>query len=94
VWAYSRKRAVHDNTTLTAQENRAREVIEGQKSARTPPFIKTMGGERSLDEASLARARQLAGLKGYVTNIPADFMSVSEVIGSTTTCGTWSSPSG
>lgn len=82
VWAYSRKRAVHDNATLTAQENRAREVIEGQKSARTPRFVKTSGGARSLDEASLARARQLAGLKGYVTNIPANIMAAGEVIGS------------
>jgi hypothetical protein len=82
VWAYSRKRAVHDSKTLTAQENRAREVIEGQKAARTPRFVKTSGGARSLDEASLARARQLAGLKGYVTNIPANVMAAGEVIGS------------
>lgn len=82
VWAYSRKRAVHDNKTLTAQENRAREVIEGQKASRTPRFVKTSGGARSLDEASLARARQLVGLKGYVTNIPANIMTAGEVIGS------------
>ena len=82
VWAYSRKRAVHDNKTLTAQENRAREVIEGQKSARTPRFVKTSGGKRCLDEASITRARQLAGLKGYVTNIPANIMTAGEVIGS------------
>ncbi|MDF2051179.1 hypothetical protein [Arthrobacter sp. Cr_A7] len=81
VWAYSRKRAVHDNKTLTAQENRAREVIEGQKAARTPRFVKTSGGARSLDEASLTRARQLAALKGYVTNIPANIMTAGEVIG-------------
>jgi len=37
---------------------------------------------RSLDEASLARARQLSGLKGYVTNIPANTMAAGEVIGS------------
>jgi hypothetical protein len=82
VWAYSRKRAVHDNKTLTAQENRAREVIEGQKASRTTRFVKTSGGARSLDEASLARARQLVGLKGYVTNIPATVMAAGEVIGS------------
>ena len=82
VWAYSRKRAVRDAATLTAQENRAREVIEGQKAARTPRFVKTTGGKRSLDEASLTRARQLAGLKGYVTNIPATVMAAGEVIGS------------
>jgi hypothetical protein len=82
VWAYSRKRAVRDGKTLTAQENRARAVIAGQKAARTPRFVKTTGGARSLDEASLARARQLVGLKGYVTNIPAQVMPPAEVIGS------------
>ena len=82
MWAYSRKRAVHDDKTLTVQENRAREVIEGQKAARTPRFVKTSGGALSLDDASLTRARQLAGLKGYVTNIPANIMTAGEVIGS------------
>ncbi|QYF89894.1 IS1634 family transposase [Arthrobacter sp. PAMC25284] len=65
VWAYSRKRAARDTATLALQESRAREVIDGQKAARTPRFVKTSGGARSLDEASLTRARQLAGLKGY-----------------------------
>src|SRR5699024_9548028 len=37
VWAYSAKRAARDNKTLTAQENRAKAVIAGQKAARTPP---------------------------------------------------------
>ncbi|MBT2554997.1 IS1634 family transposase [Arthrobacter sp. ISL-5] len=82
VWAYSRKRAVRDATTFTAQENRAREVIEGQKAARVPRFVKTTGGKRSLDDTSLTRARQLAGLKGYVTNIPATVMPAADVIGS------------
>ena len=37
---------------------------------------------RSLDEAALARARRLVGLKGYVTNIPASLMPAPEVIAS------------
>ena len=82
VWAYSTKRAVRDNKTLTLQENRAREVVEGEKSARTPRFVKTSNGAKSLDEASLARARRLVGLKGYVTNIPAQQMDAGEVIAS------------
>lgn len=40
-------------------------VIEGQNQAPTPHFVKTAGGQRSLDEASPARARHLGGLKGY-----------------------------
>jgi len=82
VWAYSQKRAVRDNKTLTLQENRANAVIAGEKAARTPRFVKTSNGARSLDEAALARARRLVGLKGYVTNIPASLMPPSEVIGS------------
>ena len=67
VWAYSRNRAVRDTKTLTAQENRARGVITGAKAARMPRFVKTAKGRFVLDEAALARARRLAGLKGYVS---------------------------
>jgi hypothetical protein len=82
VWAYSTKRAVRDGKTLTLQENRAKAVVAGDKSARTPRFVTITNGSRSLDEASLARARRLVGLKGYVTNIPATLMPAGEVIGS------------
>ena len=80
VWVYSRKRAARDGHTLTAQENRARAVIAGEKATRTPRFVTTSNGARSLDEAALARARKLVGLKGYVTNIPASVMTAGEVI--------------
>lgn len=82
VWAYSTKRAVRDNKTLTLQENRAKAVVAGEKAARTPRFVKTSNGTKSLDQASLARARRLVGLKGYVTNIPAHVMPAGEVIAS------------
>jgi hypothetical protein len=80
VWAFSASRFARDNRTLTAQENRARDVISGAKSARTPRFVKTDGGAPALDEKALARARKLAGLKGYVTNIPVTVMPPAEVI--------------
>lgn len=65
-----------------AGENRAKAVIAGEKAARTPRFVKTSNGTRTLDEAALARARRLAGLKGYVSNISAEVMPADEVIGS------------
>jgi hypothetical protein len=80
VWAYSTKRAVRDNKTLTMQENRAKAVVAGQKAARTPRFVKTGNGTRTLDQAALARARRLVGLKGYLTNIGIDTMAAGEVI--------------
>jgi len=82
VWAYSTKRAVRDNKTLTLQENRAKAVVAGERAARTPRFVKTDNGTAKLDEASLTRARRLVGLKGYVTNIEASLMPAGEVIGS------------
>lgn len=43
VWAYSTKRAVRDNKTLTLQENRAK---EGSSPGRTPRFVKNSNGTR------------------------------------------------
>jgi Transposase DDE domain len=81
VWAYSTKRAVRDNKTLTLQEKRANAVIAGEKTVRIPRFVKSTSSGHVLDQASLARARKLAGLKGYVTNITTDLMPPAEVIG-------------
>lgn len=64
VCAYSANKATRDRATITAQENKARAVIAGEKAARTPRFVKMRNGNRSLDEASLSRARALVGLKG------------------------------
>jgi Transposase DDE domain len=82
VWAYSTRRAVHDNKTLTAQENRARAVVAGDTTARKPRFVKTAKSGYALDETALARARSLTGLKGYVTNIATAVMPAAEVIAS------------
>ena len=82
VWAYSKKRAARDNQTLTAQENRARAVIAGEKRPKSTRFVTTRKGDQVLDEASIARARSLVGLKGYVTNIPSHLMDAGEVVSS------------
>lgn len=80
VWAYSAKRARRDQKTLYTQETRARAVISGERAAKSTRFVKTHAGDRVLDEASLARAQSLVGLKGYVTNIDATVMPAAEVI--------------
>ncbi|CAN5507049.1 IS1634-like element ISMsm6 family transposase [soil metagenome] len=82
VWAYSTKRAVRDNKTLNLQEAKARAVVAGDKPARTPRFVTTRNGAQELDTPSLERARRLAGLKGYVSNIDAQLMPAAEIIAS------------
>lgn len=80
VWQYSTRRAVRDNQTLNAQEARARDVVDGGKAPKTTRFVKTTAGGRTLDTASIDRARSLVGLKGYVTNHPSSIMGPGEVI--------------
>ena len=82
VWVYSKKRAARDNQTLTAQANRARAVIAGEKRPKGTRFVTVHQGDQVLDEASIARARSLVGLKGYVTNIPSRLMDAGEVVSS------------
>ena len=82
VWAYSKKRAARDSQTLTAQANRARAVIAGEKRPKGTRFVTVYQGDQVLDEASIARARSLVGLKGYVTNIPSRLMDAGEVVSS------------
>ena len=82
VWAYTKKRAARDNQTLIAQANRARAVIAGEKRPKGTRFVTVHAGDATLDEASIARARSLVGLKGYVTNIPPHLMDAGEVVSS------------
>lgn len=80
IWAYSAKRARRDQKTLSAQEARARAIVAGEKASKSARFVKTRGTDRSLDEANLARAQSLVGLKGYVTNVSAEVMPAAELI--------------
>jgi hypothetical protein len=63
IWAYSAKRARRDQKTLYGEEARARAVINGDSKAKSTRFVKTRAGDRVLDEAGLARAQSLVGLK-------------------------------
>lgn len=89
IWQYKAARARRDQKTLDAQEARAKAVVAGDKQAKITRFVTVSGDHRTLDEASLARARGLVGLKGYVTNIDAAQMPASEVIGKYHDSGTW-----
>src|SRR5699024_2197735 len=81
-WQYRRKRAVRDHHTLGLQKDRAQAVIDGNKPAKSARFVQTKGGMKAFDHTSSDRAYDMAGWKGYVTNIPADLMSAAEVVSS------------
>ena len=82
IWVYSHKRAARDAKTLALQEAKARDIIAGVKTTKQVRFLKTTKSGRSIDEASLKRAKSLVGLKGYLTNIDAITMTPDEVVSS------------
>ncbi|BAW92677.1 ISMsm6, transposase [Actinomyces sp. Chiba101] len=55
-------------------------MVAGHRRPKGTRFVTTRKGDQVLDDKALARARRLAGLKGYVSNIPATVMPASEVI--------------
>ena len=56
--------------------------VAGEKRPKGTRFVTVHQGDQVLDEASIARARSLVGLKGYVTNIPSRLMGAGEVVSS------------
>ena len=80
VYHYSAKRDRRDNHTLDKQVERAQKIADGRRPLRKDRFVKLTGTHPQVDQALIDRARQLAGLKGYVTNIPATTLPGGEIV--------------
>lgn len=80
VWHYKWQRAQRDRRTLNAQIDRAQRVADRSEPLNKQRFVKVTGQTVALDEASIERARQSAGYKGYVTNIDSSVMDGHAVV--------------
>jgi hypothetical protein len=80
VYQYSFTRSQHDNRAINAMVARAEKVAAGQRPVRKDRFVKFSDAETSVDWDLVERARSLAGIKGYVTNIPAQTMDGPAVV--------------
>jgi transposase len=80
VYQYSFKRAKRDNRAINAMVDRAEKVASGDRPVKKDRFVKLDGADKRVNWALVERARQLAGLKGYVTNIKPKTMSGQAVI--------------
>ena len=81
VYQYSFKRHKRDDRAINAMIERAEKIATGQASMRNARFLKVTGATKEVDKALVDRARQLAGLKGYVTNIDKTTMTGANVMG-------------
>jgi transposase len=80
VYQYLFKRAQRDNRAINAMIERAEKVAAGDRPIKKDRFVKLDGATKSVDWTLIDRARQLAGLKGYVTNIDQKRMTGQAVI--------------
>src|SRR5450759_2858832 len=80
IYQYKFTRYSHDNPAINAMVARAEKITTGATAMAKARFVKVTGATKELDQALIDRARQLAGLKGYVTNLPATTMDGQAVI--------------
>jgi transposase len=80
VYEYSFKRSQHDNRAINKMIERAEAVAAGTRPLKKERFVKITDAVKGVDWDLVERARYLAGLKGYVTNIDADTMDGQQVV--------------
>ena len=79
VYQWKFKREQHDNKAINAMIDRAEKIADGPAAAQRP-VPQGHRREQGRGPGLVDRARQLAGLKGYVTNLPAATMGGAAVI--------------
>lgn len=80
VYHYSFKREKRENYTLNKQIEKAEKVANGQRPLKRDRFVKLAGKKPGVDWALVDRARQLLGLKGYVSNISSEVLDGPAVV--------------
>jgi hypothetical protein len=80
IYQWKFKRNKHDDKAINAMIERAEKIADGRTPLKKARFLKITGATKELDQATIDRARQLAGLKGYVSNLPIATMDGQAVI--------------
>ena len=68
-YKYTADRARRTLKGIDEQVAKAERAVAGTTPVKRHRFVKLTGGDRSVNRALEAKARSLAGLKGYVTNL-------------------------
>lgn len=80
VYQYLFKWAKRDDRNINKMIEKAEKIAAGARPMKKDRFVSLKGKQPSADWALVRRARQLAGIKGYVTNIPVSLMSGHAVV--------------
>lgn len=80
VYEYSFKRSQHDKRAINKMIERAEAVAAGTRPLKKDRFVKITNTVKDVDWKLVERARYLAGLKGYVTNIDPATMDGPSIV--------------
>jgi len=70
VYQYRADRARRTLRGIDEQVAKAQKAIEGKASVKRNRFVQITGGTKTLNQQLVDKARSLAGIKGYETNLP------------------------
>lgn len=80
VYHYVFARHKRDDRAINAMVDRAEKVAAGKRPLKKDRFVRIDAAGKNVDWGLVERARQLAGLKGYVTNLPVSTMGAAAVV--------------
>ncbi|WP_342343184.1 IS1634 family transposase [Microbacterium sp. HSID17254] len=80
VYQYRFARHKHDDRAINAMVDRAEKVAAGTRPLKKDRFVRIASTGTEVDWGLVERARQLAGLKGYVTNLAESTMDGHKVV--------------
>jgi hypothetical protein len=69
IYQYRAKRAALDLRNIEKQIDKARKVLSGQIPVKKTKFLSVTARNKQLNQKLIDKARTLAGIKGYVTNL-------------------------
>jgi len=80
IYQYRAKRAALDLRNIAKQIEKAEKIIKGLTVAKKAKFLSATTKKKQLNQALIDKAKALAGIKGYVTNLPTTEASNAQVI--------------
>jgi len=76
IYQYRKKRASLDLRNIEKQILKAQKTISGKSQPHKSKFVTIKAREKYLNQKLIAKAKALAGIKGYVTNLPTSNIQI------------------
>ncbi len=80
IYQYREKRAALDRRNIDKQIEKAKKIVNGTVTVKRAKFLSVTTKTRQLNQELIDKAKSLAGIKGYVTNLPITEASNKQVI--------------